>query len=205
MSRHGARSGPVLTAPDGLTILACELSTRTPEERSAAGADLPDVALTVDELDALDPAGARAVLLELAGSRRWASLMLRARPYGSPDALVAAADAAFDALDDDDWREAFAAHSPIGAPRPGDARGAAEQAAGATATPAQVAALAAGNARYAARFGHVFLIRAAGRDAAQILEALRSRLGNDPETELRLAAEQQREITHRRLGQRIAR
>jgi OHCU decarboxylase len=185
------------------------LSTATPEDRSAAtgagGADPPDGALSVADLDALDSTRAHALLWELAGSRRWASLMVRARPYGSRDGLLTAADAAFDALDDDDWRDAFAAHSPIGAPRPGDARGAGEQAAGATATLAQRTALAAGNARYEARFGHVFLIRAAGRDAEEILEALQLRLTNDLETELRLAAGQQREITRLRLIRRIAR
>ena len=157
------------------------------------------------QFDALDLPRARALLLELAGSRRWASLVLEHRPYATRDALFAAADRAFDALVEDDWREAFAAHSPIGAPRPGDARGAGEQAASATASPAESLALAAGNARYSARFGHVFLIRAAGRDAQEILDALQSRLANDPDTELGLAAEQQREITRRRLTQRIAR
>jgi OHCU decarboxylase len=183
-----------------------------PEDRSAAaavvaagGADLLDDALSVADLDAWDSSRVHALLLELAGSRRWASLMLQARPYGSHDALLSAVEAAFDALEDDDWRDAFAAHSRIGAPRPGDARGAGEQAASATATVAQRSALDAGNARYEARFGHVFLIRAAGRDAEEILEALRSRLTNDPDTELRLAAEQQREITRRRLIQRVAR
>jgi OHCU decarboxylase len=185
------------------------LSTATPEDRSAAtaatAADPPDDAFSVADLDASDSSRARALLWELAGSRRWASLMLQARPYGSRDSLLSAADAAFDALDDDDWRDAFAAHSRIGAPRPGDAHGAGEQAASATASLAQRSALAAGNARYEARFGHVFLIRAAGRDAEEILEALRSRLMNDPETELRLAAEQQREITRRRITERVAR
>jgi OHCU decarboxylase len=180
------------------------LSTATPEDRSAAGADPPDDEFTVAEFDALDPARAWALLGELAGSRRWAALVLEQRPYGSREALLTAADSAFDALDDDDWREAFAAHSPIGAPRPGDARGAGEQAASATATPAQSAALVAGNQRYEARFGHVFLIRAAGRDAQEILDALQLRLMNDSGTELRIAAEQQREITRLRLTGRIA-
>ena len=45
------------------------------------------------------------------------------------------------------------------------------------------ARLAAGNAAYEQRFGRVFLIRAAGRDAEQILAELDRRLGNDDETE----------------------
>jgi 2-oxo-4-hydroxy-4-carboxy-5-ureidoimidazoline decarboxylase len=59
--------------------------------------------------------------------------------------------------------------------------------------------LARGNAAYEARFGHVFLIAAAGRDAAEILGELERRLGNDPATELEVAAGEQGRITRRRL------
>ena len=62
-----------------------------------------------------------------------------------------------------------------------------------------MAALAQGNRRYEARFGHVFLISAEGRTAAEVLAALRERIENDPETELELAAREQRKITRLRL------
>ena len=45
----------------------------------------------------------------------------------------------------------------------------------------------------------MFLISAAGRDAAEILAALQDRLGNDPATELREAAEEHRRITRLRI------
>jgi 2-oxo-4-hydroxy-4-carboxy--5-ureidoimidazoline (OHCU) decarboxylase len=45
----------------------------------------------------------------------------------------------------------------------------------------------------------VFLINASGKSAEEILEALRKRLGNDPDAELAEAAEQQRQITRIRL------
>jgi len=63
--------------------------------------------------------------------------------------------------------------------------------------------LARGNADYEARFGHVFLISAAGRDAPEILAALDRRLGNDPETELRVAAGEHRRITRLRLARLV--
>ena len=62
-----------------------------------------------------------------------------------------------------------------------------------------MAALAQGNRRYEARFGDVFLISAEGRTAAEVLAALRERIDNDPETELELAAREQRKITRLRL------
>jgi hypothetical protein len=53
---------------------------------------------------------------------------------------------------------------------------------------------ARGNAEYEARLGHLFLVSAAGRDPAEILAALERRLGNDPDTELRVAADEHRRI-----------
>jgi 2-oxo-4-hydroxy-4-carboxy--5-ureidoimidazoline (OHCU) decarboxylase len=63
-----------------------------------------------------------------------------------------------------------------------------------------LAALADENRRYEARFGHVFLFSAAGRTADEALSALRSRMGNDAESEVTVAAEEQRKITRLRLG-----
>jgi OHCU decarboxylase len=60
-------------------------------------------------------------------------------------------------------------------------------------------AIARGNAAYEKRFGHVFLIAAAGRSAEEILANLRARLDNDPGTELRVAAEEHRRITRLRI------
>ena len=51
----------------------------------------------------------------------------------------------------------------------------------------------------------MFLISAAGRDAYEILAALTERLGNDPDTELRVAAEEHRRITRLRLEKLMAR
>ena len=50
-----------------------------------------------------------------------------------------------------------------------------------------------------ARFGHVFLIAAAGKSGEEILAALRARLENDPVTEARVAAEEHRKIARLRL------
>ena len=62
-----------------------------------------------------------------------------------------------------------------------------------------LAALAEANRSYEARFGHVFLISAEGRTAEGVLEALQQRLDNDPSTEIKVAAGEQRKITRLRL------
>ena len=60
-------------------------------------------------------------------------------------------------------------------------------------------ALAEANRKYENRFGHIFIVCATGKSGAEILAILRRRLENDKETELREAAEQQRQITQIRL------
>jgi OHCU decarboxylase len=117
----------------------------------------------------------------------------------SQEDLLTASDRAFDAFELDDWRQAFAAHARIGEPRPEDRRGVREQADVSLADTQTLTELRAGNAAYEARFGHVFLIRASGLSAEQMLAALRQRLTNPQELEVRIAAEQQREITRLRL------
>ena len=44
-------------------------------------------------------------------------------------------------------------------------------------------ALAAGNAAYEGRFGHVFLICASGLSGQEMLDQLQARLSNDPDAE----------------------
>ncbi|MCD6625765.1 2-oxo-4-hydroxy-4-carboxy-5-ureidoimidazoline decarboxylase, partial [Klebsiella michiganensis] len=60
-------------------------------------------------------------------------------------------------------------------------------------------ALKEGNARYEARFGRVFLIRAKGRSGDEILAALSRRLQNSERAEVEDALAQLREITLLRL------
>ncbi len=59
--------------------------------------------------------------------------------------------------------------------------------------------LVAGNAAYEERFGRVFLIRAAGRDAEEILAELERRLGNTDEAERAETVDNLRQIALLRL------
>jgi OHCU decarboxylase len=120
-------------------------------------------------------------------------------PYDTRDELLLASGQAFDWLDRDDWMEAFAAHSMIGSPRQGDPAGGSEQAGMERADAELRTALAAGNVEYRRRFGFVFLIRARGRSAAEMLASLQERIDNSAEIEFATACAQQREITALRL------
>jgi OHCU decarboxylase len=99
-----------------------------------------------------------------------------------------------------DWLEAFAAHPRIGE-RGGRSPASSnrEQKEVMSAREETLAVLAEGNRLYEERFGHVFLISAAGRSAEDIVAALRQRIENDPAAELNVAAEEQRKITRHRL------
>jgi OHCU decarboxylase len=171
-------------------------------DSSAATTRDPDAARDdLAAINALGPEQARLAFLSCCGSQRWASGMAAARPYESADAVRRRAHDLFDELPRDDWLQAFAAHAAIGAPRPGDRQGAGEQAAVAGAGGELLDALRDGNQRYQQRFGHVFLIRARGRSAGELLAALHDRLGNTPEQELANGAAAQREITELRIAE----
>jgi 2-oxo-4-hydroxy-4-carboxy-5-ureidoimidazoline decarboxylase len=138
--------------------------------------------------------------------RPWASRVAARRPYATVDLLLAEAEAASLELTRDDWLAAFAAHPRIGeggGHSPGSSER--EQSRVMRGPEATRAALAEENRLYESRFGHVFLIFASGRSAAEILEELRRRMRNDPSHELEVAAGEHRKITRLRLERLLSR
>jgi OHCU decarboxylase len=161
---------------------------------------------TVAELDAMDTDEAAALLRACCGATNWVRGMLERRPFVTRAALLTSADRIWRALDESDWREAFAHHPRIGETRsavPQDERARqwsdAEQGGTREATDDVRAELAELNARYEARFGFICIICATGRSAEEMLAITRARLGNSPEVEMRVSAEEQRRITRLRL------
>jgi 2-oxo-4-hydroxy-4-carboxy-5-ureidoimidazoline decarboxylase len=157
-------------------------------------------------LDAAADADVRAFLTTCCGARRWVERMMARRPFGSDDRLLAAAREDWFALAPDDWREAFSHHPRIGDRESLRARfpqtahlSTAEQEGVAGATDATLDALAEGNRQYAEKFGFIFIVCATGKSADEMLALLQQRLGNDPDSELRVAAEAQARITALRL------
>jgi len=167
--------------------------------------------MRLDELNALDRAAAQRDLLRCCGSTHWAQMMADARPFGTVDDMLAAADRIWPSLGPDDWRQAFRAHPRIGAIREAGGSGRAgrsgdagwagqEQARVRTARDAVRNRLAEGNRHYEARFGYIFIVCATGRSAEEMLAMLERRLTNHPDDELRIAAEEQRTITRLRIA-----
>jgi OHCU decarboxylase len=154
---------------------------------------------------------AREALLACCGSREWSRRMADARPFASVDALMRAAGDVWRELGPADWHEAFSAHPRIGESRrilPGETAtsawwSAVEQAGVGLAGPRVLESLAEANERYERRFGHIFLVCATRRSAAEILAELESRLSNEPARELDVAAAEQQRITAIRLARLI--
>jgi allantoinase len=160
----------------------------------------------LDRLNTLHPDQARAELLRCCGSRRWAERLANLRPFASEEALFKTADEVWRGLDRADRLEAFAAHPRIGDLDHLRARFAStaswaggEQAGVAGASDRVLQELAEGNRDYEARFGYIFIVCASGKTADEVLGLLRGRLGNDPDSELAIASDEQAKITRIRL------
>ena len=149
-------------------------------------------------LSAKTPEAFEERVLPCCGSRAWASGLRERRPFATFEDLLRGSDVVWAGLPVEDRLEAFAAHPRIGE-RGGSAWSASEQAGATSAREDVLRELEEGSRAYEERFGHVFLINATGKTADEMLEALRRRMANDPETELAEASEQQRQIARLRL------
>jgi len=145
---------------------------------------------------------AQRELLRCCGSTAWASQMAGARPFATVADLEQAADRIWEACRREDCLEALAAHPRIGEQSGGQSCSQwsrDEQSRASCADAATLEALAAANREYEEKFGYQFIVCATGKTAAEMLTIVRQRLGNDPWTEIRTAAGQQRLITGLRL------
>jgi OHCU decarboxylase len=149
---------------------------------------------------------AAADIIDCCGSWAWSRELAAGRPFADELSLIAASDEIWYRLGPQDWLEAFSKHPRIGerkAPQSASAQSAAwsaQEQQDVTAAGENVqSALTEANHEYERRFGRRFIVCATGKSAAEMLDILRRRLGNDVATELRAAAEEQRKITNIRL------
>jgi len=162
-----------------------------------------------EELERLNQASreiAQARFLDCCGSQKWAQAMNEARPFADVAALLEKAGQIWRSLDAEDWLEAFAAHPKIGARKAAPKQQAqsaewsrGEQSGAHSAADSILDALAEANRLYEEKFGYIFIVCATGKSAEEMLEICRGRLNNDVDSELPIAAEEQRKITEIRL------
>lgn len=134
--------------------------------------------------------------------------MVSRRPFFSRDAVLRAGDDEWGAMGESDWLEAFSHHPRIGEGGGATAAGgsatarswsALEQSAVASVGDEARIGLARLNHDYETRFGFIYIVSATGKSAAELLDLARKRMHNDRDTELHVAAEEQRKITRLRL------
>jgi OHCU decarboxylase len=161
---------------------------------------------TLAAWNAADEAMALSAMIACCGAKRWAQAMVKLRPLANVQELSAAADRVWSTMEGPDWMEAFACHPRIGERKAAHAVArsvawsAQEQSSTGLAAERVLTELAEGNALYEERYGFTYIVCATGKSAEEMLAILNRRLASDRATELREAAEQQRQITQIRLG-----
>ena len=158
-----------------------------------------------------------AALASCCGSPGWVAVMREERTksaatFASLDALKRRAAELWNGLAAKDWDDAFRAHPRIGEKKAEATQSATaqawskhEQASVDTASQATKDELRKTNVAYEEKFARIYIVCATGKTVEEMLAIAKERMQNDPETELRRAAEEQRRITELRLEKLVLR
>ena len=156
--------------------------------------------------NSLDAADAAREALLCCGSSAWAAAVAASRPIVDEASLIETSSSVWLALPEEDWQQAFDSHPRIGqkhaqthATEESLRWSAQEQRTAFSENDTTKLALEKANRRYEQKFGRIFIVCATGKTSTEMLAVLEARMKNDAATELREAAEQQRQITQLRL------
>ncbi|MFW0784303.1 2-oxo-4-hydroxy-4-carboxy-5-ureidoimidazoline decarboxylase [Gordonia sp. CPCC 206044] len=152
----------------------------------------------LESFNALSQTQAIHQLYECCSSSIWALRVAKARPFADTESFLSYADSILAELTDADLDAALAGHPRIG-DRPDNPSSQREQSGVADAAPEVLAELRRLNAAYEEKFGHVYLVFANGRPAAELLGILEERIENEPETERRITRAELAKINRARL------
>jgi 2-oxo-4-hydroxy-4-carboxy-5-ureidoimidazoline decarboxylase len=162
----------------------------------------------IDGFNSLADDHARMLVTGCLGVARWVDEVVSARPYPDLSALRKQAHDSALELSDDELVSALSKHPRIGERLDGEdsedseVRSSQDEQGGVQTEHAE--RLREANATYEERFGHVFLIRAAGRDSDEILSELERRLDNDDAAERTESVTALRDIALLRLEQVVS-
>lgn len=171
--------------------------------------------MDIDTFNGLSSGQVSAILSHCVAIPSWVAAVAAGRPYASADRLYqrALAESQSWQLQEEKWQEvaaALAKHPRIGEKRASSNLSAKEQAfsrqeQGNVKLDASLEQqLYQGNIDYEEKFGHIFLIRAAGRSASEILSELSRRLDNSVASEKKEVAQQLAAIALLRLQQEVS-
>ena len=146
-------------------------------------------------------------LSDCCGSEKWVSGMYEHYPFKTEEKLFYVAERIWFSLNESDWLEAFLHHPKIGdinslREKFSSSKHLAEneQAGVNDASPETLHELARFNEEYEKKFGYIFIVCATGKSAEEMLDIIRSRIGNEKENEILTAMKEQSKITQIRLN-----
>lgn len=162
--------------------------------------------MTIEEFNQQKKAETKQQVLNCCGSTAWTEMMLEMMPFYSVEEMHICADEAWRSTKEADWKEAFTHH-----PKIGDLKSLKEKFASTLnfTTGEQAGVKEAGddvlmelqkmNDAYLKKYGYIFIICATGKSADEMLTALKERMENNAERELKIAAGEQQKIMHLRI------
>lgn len=167
--------------------------------------------MTVEKLNTLSQQEAFDELFRCCGCTNWANKLSAQRPFTSIQDLFSKSDLIWSKATREDGLEAFQHHPKIGDIKSLEKKftstkewAGGEQAGVNTASQVVLQDLAKGNEDYENKFGFIFIVCATGKTADEMLMLLNERIGNDLETELKIAMNEQNKITKIRLEKLIS-
>lgn len=162
------------------------------------------------EFNSLDPVQAKNELLKCCGCAFWVNHLMKGFPFSSIDNLKQLSDAAWTKCNKDDIFEAFSHHPKIGQKKleqkfeSTKSWAENEQSGTRNADEKILDELEEANLAYQKKFGYIYIVCATGKSAKEMLSILHSRLNNDAEKELKIAAAEQNKITHLRIDKLLS-
>jgi 2-oxo-4-hydroxy-4-carboxy-5-ureidoimidazoline decarboxylase len=157
----------------------------------------------IEDFNAMSASAAATAVRPCADIDSWVDAVVAGRPYAGLDELFAIATRQAAGWTGAEVEAALADHPRIGERHAGSGASAAmsstEQAGVDPSDGDLQQRLADGNRRYEETFGRIYLVRAKGRSATEMLDLLEQRLTNDPATELDVTKGQLAEIAILRL------
>lgn len=162
--------------------------------------------MSLEEINKASLEQAYAVFESCCCAPNWIEGMINRRPFSDSNALLQASEYCFSLLAEQDYLVAFTGHPQIGdlktlhekyANTSGTASS--EQAGMSIAEKDVLQEMVQLNKDYLQKFGFIFIVCASGKSATQMLDLIKSRIGNERLQELNIAGHEQAKITQIRL------
>lgn len=166
--------------------------------------------ISIDELNTLPHDTAMDWFMQTCTAENWCAFMLESRPFANVSVLIEAAEKNWQLMHDEDYLQAFKGHPMIGDVQSlrdkyahTKALASEEQSGASAASEETLQQLQQCNKSYLDKHGFIFIICATGLAADAMLAALKIRLPNSTDIEMKIAAQEQIKITLLRINKAL--